>query len=68
MENCEKFKKRFIFGMLIFIMGMAFAYFGKSLNLYDIVAVVIIVGFSIIGMINMLTYIRCLFKFKRSIR
>ena len=68
MEDCEKFKKKFFIGIFLFMMGMVFAYFGKSLNLYDLIAIVIIVGFSIMGMVNMLPYVRCLSQFKRSIK
>ena len=69
MENCDKYRKKFFIGMILFLGGMIFAYFGKSLNVYDLIAILIIFGLGIAGMAKkMLPYYRCLSQFTRSIK
>jgi len=68
MENCEKYNKKFYLGLVLFWVGMLFAYFGKGLGFGDAIGVLIILMFTISGLYKILPYIRCLSQFKRRLK
>ncbi len=68
MQDCNKFKKSGYIGLAFFVGGMIFAFLGRSLHLGDVMGLFIIFGATIVSMVKMLPYIRCLSDYNKRIK